>query len=889
MTFDPLLRATTRVLCLLAVGTVLCGTAGAVPVAPFSFDNAFGRLPKNVVPLDYVVAITPDAAARTIAGTETVTLDFREATATLQLNSLNETLDDVRLDGEAVASVVSADDQQLTTLTLARAAPPGRHKLTFSYRGKIESGPRGMFAQEYVDPKGAKGLLLSTKFESTDARRMFPCWDEPAFRATFELTATVPAAWAVISNMPVARRRVHESLATTTFERTPRMPTYLLEFSAGDFARITARVGAVELGVWAVRGQEQGGAAALDNARQILADYDDYFGFPYPLPKLDAIAIPGGFTGAMENWGAITYNDQLLLVTPSSTLRDRQQVFSVQAHEMAHQWNGDLVTMGWWDDIWLNESFASWREAKETDARNPSWHWWEGQDEAKESAMRADARVTSHAIQQHVTDELQVTNAFDPSITYRKGEAVLRMLEAHLGEDVFRDGVRGFMKAHAYSNANSTDLWNALGQASGRDVAAIAAGWIEQPGFPLVSVQASCDAAGQRTVRLAQRRFLLRGTDPAPSQWNIPLRIRSGATAAPRSVLLTPAPQAVPAGRCDEPLSVNAGAVGYFRAAYDEATLRLDTKHFEALPDADRIVLLDDEWALVEAGQEKLASYLDLASGMGADLNERAWSQISDVLETIEYDVRASPRHDAFVAYASAILRPLAARLGWDARPDDTPGVQKLRRDILADLGKWGDAQVIAEARRRFAAFLVDRAAIRPDDQEMVLAIVARHADAATYEQLHALAKAAPNETELRRDYAALMKVRDPQLARQSAQLAVSPEIPPQAGAMRLRLVAGLAAENPQVAWVTLQGNVEMLMAPQGRYAPLILAQYSPEIFWDAAPLEQVEGWVKAHVPAQMADNIARGMESARVKVAEKVALAQAVDRFLAADPHEAH
>jgi len=405
----------------------------------------------------------------------------------------------------------------------------------------------------------------------------------------------------VISNMPVARRVVHAKTATTTFRRTPKMPTYLVEFTGGDMARITARSDGIELGVWAVRGQEQDGRVALANAQQILADYNDYFGFRYPLPKLDSIAVPGGFSGAMENWGAITYNDQLLLLTASSTIRNRQAVFSVQAHEMAHQWNGDLVTMGWWDDIWLNESFASWRAAKETDLRNPAWNWWEGEDEAKENAMSADARVTSHAIQQHVTDELQVTNAFDPSITYNKGQAVLRMLEAYLGPDVFRDGIRVFMRTHAYSNATSTDLWNALGKVSARDVGAIAAGWIEQPGFPLVSVTARCDAAGQRSITLAQQRFLLQGSDPAPSHWSVPLQIRSGAAGTPQALLLTAASQDAPAGRCGEPLSVNAGAIGYYRATYDPETLRQDAAAFGTLPHADRIALLDDEWALVQA------------------------------------------------------------------------------------------------------------------------------------------------------------------------------------------------------------------------------------------------------------------------------------------------
>jgi aminopeptidase N len=855
--------------------------AEGVASAPFSFDQAYGRLPKDVVPLDYSVAVKPDSSARKLTGTESVTLDFRAATAIIRFNSLNEKLNDVRLDGKPVKSVVSSDEEQITTVTLKAPASIGQHRLTFTYSGKIETEPQGLFAQPYKKPGGGDGMLLSSQFEQTDARRMFPCWDEPAFRSTFELSVTVPAKWAVVSNMPIAKRTTHGALATTSFQRSPKMPTYLVEFSAGDLAEITATKDGVDFGVWAVRGQEQDGAVALANAQQILSDYNDYFGTPFPLPKLDAIAVPGGFSGAMENWGAITYNDQLLLLTPSSTVGNRQEVYSVQAHEMAHQWNGDLVTMGWWDDIWLNESFASWRAAKETDLRNPSWNWWENEDQSKEGAMSADARASSHAIQQHVTDELQAANAFDPQITYSKGEAVLRMFEAYLGNDTFRDGIRAFMKAHAYSNATSADLWNALSAVSGRDVGAIAAGWTERPGFPLVSVAASCDAAGERRITLSQQRFLLQGSDPKAAHWSIPLQMRVGADGVPQPLLLTEDGQTAKAGRCDEALSVNAGTIGYYRTKYDDATVQANTAKFGSLPNGDRIALLDDQWALVQAGLQQLPSYLALASSMGSDLDERAWAQITDALGTIEHDERGTPGHDAFAAYARTIIKPVADRLGWNSKADETPGIQKLRRTVIGDLGAWGDREVIAEAHKRFAAFVTDRSAIAPNDQESVLGIVAQTADAADFEQLHAVAKTAANETEMNRYYSALMQVRNPSLAAEAARIALSPEIAPQADRIRLGLVAELTGENPQLAWTTFTENFDTLMAPQAGFAPLFVAQNGPELFWNAVPLDQLESWVTAHVPAEMADYLVRGMETARFKLARKTALTQAADLYI--------
>jgi aminopeptidase N len=868
-------------------GCAFCATlalaAPAAAAAPFSFDAAPGRLPKDVVPLDYTVSIVPDVDALTIAGTESVTLKFRNAAGTIIFNSLNETLRDVRLDGRPVQSVASNDEQQLTTVSLATPAPPGKHTLTFAYTGKIESQSRGLFRQSYERLGGGVATMLSTKMESTDARRMFPCWDEPAFRSTFQLIATVPAGWATIANMPVATRALHGAAATTTFQRSPAMPSYLVEFTAGDLAALSARSGGTQLSVWADRGREQDGATALANAREILADYNDYFGFRYPLPKLDSIAVPGGFGGAMENWGAITYNDQLLLVTPRSAIENRQLVYAAQAHEMAHQWNGDLVTMGWWDDLWLNESFASWRAAKETDLRNPTWRWWEGQDAFKERAMRADAFEASHAIEQHVTDELQASNAFDPQITYDKGQAVLRMLEAYLGDDTFRDGVRRYIKARAFSNSTPMDLWIALRAASGKDIGDVAAGWIEQPGFPVVSVATECDGAGNRTVTLSQKRFLLRGTDPGALRWKIPVRIRAGVDGEPQAMLLVRDGQSAPAGRCGEALSLNPDAIGYYHARFDAPSFAANAKSFNRLHNGDKIALLDDEWALVESGTEQLGNYLALAASAGGELDTRMWEEIAAALSRLEYDERGTAGHAAFAAYARSIIQPIASRLGWDARPGETPDVQELRRTLISKLGAWDDASVIDEARRRFAAFIKDHAAIAPDDQSVILSIVARHADAAAFDQLHRIARETKDETEQRRYFTALMQVGDPKLGAQAAAIALSDEIPPQAAHWRLALVASLAEQQHEVAWSTFSNNAEMLLAPNPKYAPLIVTQFVPVFFWDCVPLDQLEAWVVAHAPAGMSASIERGMETARFNLAEKNTLVPAADAYVRA------
>jgi aminopeptidase N len=867
-------------LCCSLAPTAWCG-------APFSFESAPGRLPKNVVPVSYDVAIVPNADALRLTGTESVQLQFRAATATLQFNSLNETLSHVLLDGKPVKSVTSSDEQQLTTVTLTKPVS-GLHTLSFSYTGKIETQPQGLFAQKYKKSDGGEAVLLSTQMEATDARRMFPCWDEPSFRAYFRLAVTVPKSWVTVGNMPIAHRIVQGQSATVSFQRSPKMPSYLVEFTAGDLREVSAARGGTRFGVWAVAGHEQDGAVALASAQDILADYNEYFAHPYPLPKLDSIAVPGGFSGAMENWGAITYNDGVLLVSPSSTMQNRQTVFSIQAHEMAHQWFGDLVTMGWWDDTWLNESFASWLGAKETAARHPTWRWWEQEDESRESAMAADARATSHAIEQHVTNELEALNSFDSDITYSKGEALLRMLEAYIGEDVFRQGIRSYIKNRAYSNAAAADLWNALGQASGKDIPAVAAPWIEKPGFPLVQVTAACDSSGNRSVTLRQKRFLLNGGSANGAQWQVPLRIRTG-TAAPRNVLLDTQEQKTAAGRCDEALSVNADAVGYYRVQYDADTLAVNTRLFPGAVDGDRIALLDDQWALVGSGEASLQNFLALASSMGADRDARAWQQIVRALAIIEYAERGSLGAKAFAAYARALIKPVAESLGWDAAPQETPDVGDLRGTLLRDLSRWDDQATIGEARRRFAAFIQDPHGMSADAQATLLAIVGQNADAATFAQLHALAKGAKDDTFMQRCYVALARVRDPDLASQVVQIALSDEIPPQANTLGLRLILTMAREHPRLSWDTYIANQDQLMKSIGSEGrALVIAEQTPAAYWDALPLDQLEAWVRANIPKGAADNLARGMETAHHLAAQKLALVKAADAYLAAAVHPA-
>jgi aminopeptidase N len=866
----------------LAVGLSVLASAPCL-AAPFSFDTTPGRLPKTVVARDYTIAIVPDIARRRFDGTERVALDVRSPVRTLRFDSLNERLTDVRFDGKRVASVASDDAAQLTTIRLAHTARRGAHVLTFAYTGRLETEPRGLFIQSYTRPDGRPGQLLSTQFESIDARRMFPGWDEPAFRASFTLSMTVPAAWATIGNMPVARRVVRGRLATTTFARTPPMASYLLEFTGGDLTALHGRSGPTAIAVWAVRGTANQGAYALASARTILADYDAYYGTPYPLPKLDLIAIPGGFPGAMENWGAITFEADELL-TRGASIAERQTIFGdYLSHEMAHLWTGDLVTTAWWDDIWLNESFANWRSASETDARQPDWHWWENQDGDKEVAMDADARRSSHPIVQLHLDERMADAAFDGPITYSKGQAFLRMLEAYLTPDRFRDGIRRYLRAHAYANATSSDLYAALGAASGIDVARFARGWTEQPGFPLVSVRATCDDAGLRTIVLAQTRFLMSAGDGDADRerWEIPLHVRSGNGPETR-LLLRDDGTRVAAGRCDEPLTVNAGATGFYRVAYDDATLALDTRAFATFPAADKIVLLDDQWALASSGAAPLASYLALVDAWHDDSGERGWVQVLGALDQIARAERGTAGESAYLAFARGVAQPLATRLGWDPQPGEPPADANLRRLVLERLGDWGDPATLAEARARFALLRTGSPRAAGDLRGVIVRLAARDADASTFDELCDLARSARDDDERARYYDALMRVRDPALAARALHLALSPEIPASLAGSRYGWVLAVADVLPAAAWTTFRAHASALLAPQGSTGPETAADSLPDAFWRGVPLPAIAAWLNANAPSERTIGIPRGIERAEDLMMQAPRLVAGADAYVA-------
>jgi len=764
------------------LGLLLSCALPAWAEAPFNFAGTPGQLPKNVVPTAYRIELVPDLEHRAFSGSEEIEVDVAQPSATVTLNAVKLTITRAAIAGTggATAKVTFDEKKETATLHFANALSVGHHTLALNFSGPIPETPAGIYYNDYPTSAGERRMLV-TQFEAIDARRMFPCWDEPLFKATFQLTVTLPADLAVVSNTPAAHaERIAAgggvALQKTVFEKTPRMSTYLLVLCAGHLERIHDRSAGADIGVWAVAGKAEQGRYALQAAAKILPYYNSYFGVPYPLPKLDLIAVPGNFAaGAMENWGGITFIDNDLLMTPSSSSEGtRQDIFSVVAHEMAHQWSGDLVTMAWWNNTWLNEGFASWMATKVTDALNPDWQYWLRAHADKERAMTLDARPTTHPVQISITDESQIGSAFD-SISYLKGQAFLRMLETYLGEDAFRDGMRHYMKAHAYSSTTTADLWAALQEASGKPVADIAAAFTEQPGIPLMRVDVAC-RANETVATLGQQRFTINDPKAAALTWNVPVQIGVIGSSTPQTLLVKGAGTFSAPG-CGKAVKANWNDTGYYRVVYDAKNLAALTAAYPTLPAADRVNLLSDEWSLVAANRAKLAEYLGLTKHLGTESTYVVWSDVITRLHELDDLARDLSVRSAFRHYAIKVLRPVFARTGWDAKTGEGNETALLRASLISALGTFGDEAVIAESRRRFAAFVKDPATLPANLRTPVIEIVARYADKATFEELRRMGQAASGTEDKLRYYGALAGAQDPAFIGEDLAIARTGEI----------------------------------------------------------------------------------------------------------------
>ena len=792
----------------LALATTLalpgCATSGPETAAtPASATSAQipSQLPRNVRPVHYAIWAAPDAGNLRFNGRTDVDLDVLEPTDRITLNAAELDFGEVSIGDQSGLALNPTDtdidaEAQTATFRFARRLAPGRYRLTLNYTGRINTQAAGLFALDYQSDRGSKRALF-TQFEAPDARRFFPGWDEPQFRTPYDLRVLVPAGQQAVSNMPEAGREPRpDGSSVVTFRTTPAMSSYLLFLAVGEFDRITANAAGTEIGIVARRGAGEQGRWALESAQRILPWYNDYFGTPYPLPKLDNVAGPGTsqFFGAMENWGAIFSFENILLLDPAITSEARRQsIFEVEAHEMAHQWFGDLVTMAWWDDLWLNEGFASWMATKAMAGLHPEWEPLLTRVGGRESAMTLDSVQTTHPIVQHVETVEQMSQAFD-SITYSKGEAVITMLEDYVGEQAWRQGVRRYIAAHRLGNTVTDDLWRAIDRGSPTPIGAIAHDFTLQPGVPLIRVESAECVGGRTQVALRQGEFSRDRPDKVPLSWRVPVVASAGGRELRTLVENGAASAAVPG--CG-PLVVNYGQAGYYRTLYAQPLLARLTENFTRLRSIDQLGLLADNWALGLAGYQSAGVALDMADAAPATASTHVWERIAGIYARVDRLYEDDPQHRAmFARYAGARLAPVLRRLGWTARRGEPANEAVLRATLIDTLGELGDREVVAEADRRFDANdpLVASGPLR----QTILDVVAYNADAATWERLRTMARDERNPLVRVQLYRLLGAVRDPALAQRALDLALTEE----PGATNSSQLIGAVAEiHPDLAF----------------------------------------------------------------------------------------
>jgi aminopeptidase N len=773
---------------------LLLGLTPLVAEEKFVFDSTPGILPKDIVPRSYSIELRPDIATMKTKGSETIALQVRHATKEIVLNAVGTSIERASLkDGsgtERGLQIRNDEAAQTVTLSVSSELSPGNYELLLEFTSSIEQLAQGLHVQSYK-VNGQEKTLLATQMEPCDARRMFPCWDEPVFRATFQISCITSANNVVISNMPIAKdTSLPNSEKRVEFAVTPAMATYLVALFCGEFEKISDRVGTTELNVYTVAGKTEHGKFALDAAKKVLPFYEDYFNQPYPLPKLDQIFVPGE-TVSMENWGAILDRDESLIDPANDSSDNQSEAFQVLVHEIAHQWFGDLVTMSWWDNLWLNESFATWMQKKATDHFHPEWKIWTKALADKEYAMNEDSIPASRAIHRTVKDPEQ---AFDSiGITYAKGMTVLRMLEDYLGPDTFRNGIRRYLAAHQYSNATGADFWTALGEESDKPIVKISASWLDLAGYPIVNV----NRIGNR-LTVSQTRFVF-GNVPNPQQtWSIPAGIKELSSVPQTEYRLVDRPvKELPLDNQEYPVIANSNGIGYYRVAYSPSLLGALSAIAPKLSEEDRFTLVTDCWSTVEIGQTDGSALLKLLTNLKGDQSVIVSGAIWSVLSTIDR-LEVEKDRTGFRTFARSVFRPVFDALGWIPQKGESPDTGKLRSDLIWYLWALGDEQIQREGCQQFENFLRDPESVDPNLRCSVFCCVGAAGSDEQYGKLKELAKKSTSAIEVQNAVIALGSTSDPErtravltwafegnlsasnivnLAINSAQLSITPEI----------------------------------------------------------------------------------------------------------------
>jgi puromycin-sensitive aminopeptidase len=767
------------------------------------------RLPRTAVPSRYDIRLEPDLTTLTFRGQQTVALEVTETIAEVVLNAIELAIDSASLENDSGETIRATPTMDETTercrLALASPASRGRWRLRLAFRGVLNDKLRGFYRSVYKDPSGVSRTMAATQFEATDARRAFPCWDEPSFKAVFAVTLSIDPALTAVSNTAIVSETTENGRKVVKFADSIVMSTYLVAFVVGELEATEAVVvGRTPLRVWCVPGKKRLARFGQDIGAASLAFFQDYYGLPYPGDKLDLLAIPDFAAGAMENLGAITFRETALLVDETAASHaELERVADVVAHENAHMWFGDLVTMSWWNGIWLNEAFATFMEMLAVDAWKPEWQRWTTFGVSRAAALALDGLHSTRPIEFPVTSPRDADAMFDV-LTYEKGASVLRMLEQYLGPVVFREGVRDYLRTHRFANADTGDLWAALGRSARQPIPAVMDNWIFRPGYPVVTV--SRDAGGH--LVLAQQRFNylrapLAPAAPEPEQpWQVPiqLRVHAGSDKAEERVLLTERESRLRVGAGADAVVANAGGHGFYRVRYAPDLLDALLGRLEALAPIERFNLVNDAWALAVAGLMPLTAYLDLTARFRGERDRNVWSVLTGSLYTLNRLVERGdrPRLEALVRDRAT---PAFTGLGWTPRAGEDELTRQLRGDLVRTLGILGnDAGVQTRAVEVYRSHLGDPAAVDPNVLPAVIAVVAYAGDATRYDEFLKRFRAATTPQEEQRYLYALAGFRDVGLARQTLERATNGEIRTQDAPFVVRSML-MSVDTRELAW----------------------------------------------------------------------------------------
>jgi puromycin-sensitive aminopeptidase len=773
------------------------------------------RLPRHVIPDRYEIRLEPDLDNALFHGQETVTVTVVQTTMAIVMNAADLSVGQAYLENDRKqrldASIELDETLQRCRLTFAQAVTPGQWRLTIAFHGTLNDKLRGFYRSTYKDASGTTQTMAATQFEATDARRAFPCWDEPDFKAVFATTLVVDPRLTAVSNTFVVSESVEDGKKIVRFADSIRMSTYLVAFVVGHLqATEPTFVGKTPIRLWTVPGKQPLTSFGRDIAAASLEFFERYYGIPYPGDKLDLLAIPDFASGAMENLGAITFRETALLVDPhSGTHGELERVADVVAHENAHMWFGDLVTMSWWNGLWLNEAFATFMELLAVDAWKPEWKRWDTFSVSRAAAFSVDGLWSTRPIEYPVRAPKDADAMFDV-LTYEKGASVLRMLEQYVGPDIFCDGVRDYLRAHAYSNADTKDLWVSLGKAARRPVPELMNGWIFQPGYPLVSAQLDEDSQ----LVLTQRRFTyLPQNDASEQRWQIPVQIRieTDERTESRRLLLKDGEMRVALPRGTRRLLINEGGHGFYRVHYDSPLLqRLLDGGLDRLAPTERFTIVSDAWATALADRMPLLNYLHLTRHYTQERDTNVWAVLLDSLSFLNRIVTADQR-PALEAFVRTLVTPAVQELGWVPRSCETDLVRQLRGDLIGALGKLGnDPATQEQASVYYRQYRTDPASVDPNLLPALVSILAHTGDETRYEEFSKNYQTAVTPQEERRYLFSLAAFQSPSLLAGTLAHTIDGEIRTQDAPFIVSACLG-NVYNRELAWNFVKTNWEKM------------------------------------------------------------------------------